>query len=380
MNHIGANPGRSGHPLALEAEKIVDAARDNLALLFNIDDPSRIAFTSNVTEALNVVFNGYLNRGDHVVTTAMEHNSVMRPLVYLQERGDITLDIARCDRKGVLDAGVLAGLVCSDTKLVVVNHASNVCGTIQDLAAVKEAIGDVPLLLDAAQTAGAYPIDVQASRIDFLAFTGHKGLMGPQGTGGLYVKKGIELKPLKRGGTGSKSEDFHQPDFMPDSLESGTQNNVGIAGLGAAVEFILKEGIDTIRSHERMLTGAFLEGIYDLRNVTIYGPLEPARQMATVSVTFDNTLPDELKGSLGCGAINLDWLDDGVSMVEAEDRLSDRYNILVRTGLHCAPLAHRTIGTFPNGAIRLSMGYFNTLDDIGAAVHAIRRISEVCYA
>jgi cysteine desulfurase family protein len=375
MDHVGANPGRSGHALAREAGQIVQSARDGLARLFNVDDASRICFTLNVTEALNAVFQGYLNHGDHVVTTAMEHNSVMRPLVCLQEMGYITLDIAPCDRKGFLDISAMASLLRKDTRLVVLNHASNVCGTLQDVAAVKAAIGDVPLLLDTAQTAGAYPIDAKALGVDILAFTGHKGLMGPQGTGGFYVREGIELRPFKRGGTGSKSEDLHQPDFMPDSMESGTQNNVGIAGLGAAVEFILGEGVEKIRRHEQELTGALLDGIFDLQNVAIYGPLDPARQTATVSITFDSTLAENSEGSLGCGAINLEWFNDSVPIGEAEGRFSSQYNILVRVGLHCAPMAHQTIGTFPDGTVRLSMGYFNTLEDIELAVQAIRRIA-----
>lgn len=375
MDHVGANPGRSGHPLAREAGEIVQSARSGLACLFNIDDASRICFTLNVTEALNAVFSGYLNPGDHVVTTAMEHNSVMRPLVHLQETGHIKLDIAPCDRKGFLDTGALAKLLRKGTRLVVLNHASNVCGTLQDVAAVKAVIGDIPLLLDAAQTAGAYPIDVKALGVDILAFTGHKGLMGPQGTGGFYVREGIELKPFKRGGTGSKSEDLHQPGFMPDSMESGTQNNVGIAGLGAAVEFILAEGVDKIRCHEQELTRVLIKGIYDLQNIAIYGPLDPDRQTATVSITLDSTLSEGSEGSLGCGAINLEWFDDSVPIGEAEDRLSVQYNILVRVGLHCAPLAHQTIGTFPEGTIRLSMGYFNTLEEIELAVQAIRHIA-----
>ena len=375
MDHVGANPGRSGHPLARKAGEIVQSARDGLARLFNIDDASRICFTLNVTEALNTVFSGYLNPGDHVVTTAMEHNSVMRPLVYLRETGHITLDIVPCDRKGFLDTGALAKVLRRDTRLVVLNHASNVCGTLQDVASIKAVTGDIPLLLDAAQTAGVYPVDVKALGVDILAFTGHKGLMGPQGTGGFYVREGIELRPLKRGGTGSKSEDLHQPDFMPDSMESGTQNNVGIAGLGAAVEFILAEGVEKIRRHEQELTRALIEGIYDLQNIAIYGPLDPDRQTATVSITLDSTLAEGSEGSLGCGAINLEWFDDSVSIGEAEDRLSGQYNILVRVGLHCAPLAHQTIGTFPEGTVRLSMGYFNTLEDIELAVKAIRRIA-----
>lgn len=375
MEDVGANPGRSGHPLAREAGEVVDGTRRSLARLFNADDPCRFCFTLNVTQALNTVFLGYLNPGDHVVTTSMEHNSVMRPLVYLQETGHISLDIAPCDRKGFLDVSALAGLLRKDTRLVVVNHASNVCGTLQDVAAVRAVIGDIPLLLDTAQTAGCYPIDVKALGIDILAFTGHKGLMGPQGTGGFYVREGIDLRPLMRGGTGSRSEDLHQPDLMPDLMESGTQNNVGIAGLGAAVEFILGEGVEKIRRHEEELTQRLYDGIYDLQNVAIYGPLDPAKQTATVSVTFESTLPEGSEGSLGCGAINLEWFADGVGVGEAEDVLGSQYNIVVRVGLHCAPMAHRTIGTFPDGTVRLSMGYFNTPEDIDAAVRAIRRIA-----
>jgi len=266
-------------------------------------------------------------------------------------------------------------LLRRDTRLMVLNHASNVCGTLQDVAAVKAVIGDVPLLLDTAQTAGCYPIDVSALGVDILAFTGHKGLMGPQGTGGFYVREGIEIRPLVRGGTGSISEDMHQPGFMPDSMESGTQNNVGIAGLGAAVDFILEEGVENIRRHEEDLTRRLLDGIYNLQSVAIYGSLDAARQTATVSMTFDSTLPEASEGSLGCGAINLEWFGDNVSVGEAEDRLGSQYNIMVRVGLHCAPMAHRTIGTFPDGTVRLSMGYFNTPEEVDTAVRAIRRVT-----
>ncbi len=375
MNEAGANPGRAGHPLALEAQHIVETAREDLAGFFNIDEPSRIAFTLNVTEALNMVIRGYVRPGDHVVTSAMEHNSVMRPLAWLEERGDITLDIAPCDIRGALDMDALARLVRKDTRLVILNHGSNVCGTIQDVAAVRKAIGGTPLLLDAAQTAGFCPIDVQGLGIDFLAFTGHKGLMGPQGTGGLYVRRGLEVDPLVRGGTGSRSEDLRQPDFMPDALESGTRNNVGIAGLGAAVRFILEEGAENIRRHEEALTQALLSGIYDLGNVTIYGPLNAARQTPVVSVTFDSTLPGDSDRSRGCGAVNLQWFDDGMTPDEADRRFAGDHNILVRVGLHCAPMAHKTIGTFPGGTVRLSMGYFNTMEEIEKAVDVIREVA-----
>jgi len=376
MRHVGANPGRSGHALAVEAQDIVESARENLARLFNIDHAERISFALNITEALNTVIHGFLSPGDHVVTTAMEHNSVMRPLTRLREKGDLRLDVAPCDYKGVLDIDRLAGLVRKDTRLVVLNHASNVCGTLQDVKAVKNAIGDVPLLLDTAQTAGVVPIDAKAWGVDFLAFTGHKGLMGPQGTGGLYVREGLTLQPLKQGGTGTRSETLSQPETMPTLLESGTQNNVGIAGLGAAVAFILEEGVEIIGQHERQLTKALLDGIYDSHKVSIYGPLDPEKQVAVVSIRFDNTLSGDSEGLVGCGSVNLEWYDDGVSLPQAGEQFSREGGVLVRTGLHCAPTAHQTLGTFPDGTIRLSMGYFNTQADIATAVQVIRQIAE----
>ena len=309
------------------------------------------------------------------MTTAMEHNSVIRPLTVLQKRGDIQLDIAPCDHKGVLDASALSRLLRKNTRLVVLNHASNVCGTLQDIQTVKKVIGDIPLLLDTAQTAGVIPIDVKALGIDFLAFTGHKGLMGPQGTGGLYVREGLTLRPLKQGGTGTRSEDLHQPDEMPVALESGTQNNIGIAGLGAAVDFILKEGLDAIRHHEMALTKVLLDGIFDLQNVSIYGPLHLEKQTAVVSIRFDNTLPDESENYRGCGSVNLDWFEDGLPPDQAGDQFNQQSGILVRTGLHCAPLAHQTLGTLPDGTIRLSMGHFNTLKEIESVVQVIRRMA-----
>jgi cysteine desulfurase family protein len=374
---VGANPGRAGHQLSIEASRIVQGTREKIAGLFNIHDPMRIAFTLNVTESLNTIFYGFLNPGDHVLTTAMEHNSVMRPLKYLEETGLITLSAAPCDNKGLLDLDAVRGLIEKNTALVVVNHASNVCGTIQDITALKSVIGDIPLLVDAAQTAGCYPIDVTSDRIDFLAFTGHKGLLGPQGTGGFYIREGLSVRPLKRGGTGSISEALKQPDFLPDVFESGTQNNVGLAGLGAAVEFILHEGLAAIREHELKLMEELLRALYDVQGLTIYGPLKAELQTATLSFTFDRILPgDDDPGFTGCGAVNLAWMEEGVSTSEAGDLLDSAYDILVRVGLHCAPMAHRTLGTYPEGTIRVSPGYFNTAEDIAYAAAAIRKIAE----
>ncbi len=376
MDAVGANPGRSGHALSVEASRIVQNTRESLARLFHIKDPARIVFTLNVTESLNMVFSGFLKPGDHVVTTSMEHNSVARPLKYLEEKGVISLSIAPCDRKGFLDLDELPKLLRRNTALMVVNHASNVCGTLQDIRAIKDTVGEIPLLVDAAQTAGCYPIDVEREGIDFLAFTGHKALLGPQGTGGLYIREGLSLLPLKRGGTGSVSEQIQQPDFLPDALESGTQNNVGIAGLGAAVDFILKEGLGKIREHDQALTAAFLRALRDVSGLTIYGPLKAEQQTSTVSLTFESILPIATENVFsGCGSINLGWLEQGIPPDEAEKLLDKEYDIFVRTGLHCAPWAHQTLGTYPGGTIRLSMGYFNTLEQMEIAAKAIREIS-----
>jgi len=376
LGQVGANPGRAGHQLATEAARIVEETRRRIAQMFHVRDFSRIIFTLNVTESLNTIINGTLNPGDHVLTSAMEHNSVMRPLKYLEKEKGVRLQVVPCDHKGFLDLDALKQSLTRQTRLMVLNHASNVCGTIQDTRAVKSIIGDIPLLLDAAQTAGCYPIDVTEEGIDFLAFTGHKGLLGPQGTGGFYMREGLFVRPLKRGGTGSVSEEMVQPDFLPDALESGTQNNVGLAGLGAAVKFLLSESVRNIRAHEKKLTTAFLDALHDVQGVTIYGPLAADRQTATVSLTFDSIMPSEDDpGFTGCGAINLAWMEEGLSSNAAGELLDAEYDILVRSGLHCAPLAHQTLGTYPEGTIRISFGYFNTLEDVAMTARAIRKIA-----
>lgn len=376
MEKVGANPGRSGHQLSIEASGIVQHTRESLATLFNITDPQRIVFTMNATESLNTVLYGFLNHGDNVIISSMEHNSVVRPLKYLEENSVITLTIAPCDNKGFLDIDALKKLINKNTALMVLNHASNVCGTIQDVRAVKSAIGGIPLLMDAAQTAGCYPIDVTADDIDFLAFTGHKGLLGPQGTGGLYIREGLSVRPLKRGGTGSISESTQQPDFLPDSLESGTQNNPGIAGLGAGVDFILNEGLNKIKNHEASLTSTLLKELHGVPGLTIYGPVNAYLQTATISMTFDSILPTGDNHTFGgCGSINLAWMEEGTPVADAGHLLDSKFDIFVRAGLHCAPLAHKTLGTFPEGTVRFSMGYFNTLQDVEYTTKIIRKIA-----
>ncbi|MEW6139755.1 MAG: aminotransferase class V-fold PLP-dependent enzyme [Thermodesulfobacteriota bacterium] len=380
MEDVGANPGRSGHELSREAETIVEGAREKLARLFGISDPHRIAFTLNATESLNTVIFGFLNPGDHVVMSQMEHNSVLRPVRYLESQGIVTADVVPCDRMGVLDVDALKRLIRKDTAVVILNHASNVCGTIQDVRAVREAIDNVPLLLDAAQTAGVLPIDVEDLGIDFLAFTGHKSLYGPQGTGGLYVRPGLTVRPLKHGGTGSVSELEVQPDFYPDALESGTRNNVGIAGLSAALDFILSTGVDTIRGHEAALLDELVRGLIDAPGLVLYGPLKPDRQVGILSVTFDEALPDGLRVSFGgCGGRSLPATFESVHPQEAGAILREHYDISVRVGIHCAPLAHKALGTFPAGTVRFSLGYFNTMEDVRVTTEAVRKIAEKIY-
>ncbi len=377
MTSVGANPGRSRRDESMEASLIVEGAREKLATLFNVPDPKRIVFTLNATESLNTVIYGILNPGDHVIITQMEHNSVIRPIRHLERSGVISVSVAPCDKMGILDVKALGSMIRKNTALIALNHASNVCGTIQDVQAVRRAASDVPLLLDAAQTAGALPIDVQAMGVDFLAFTGHKALFGPQGTGGLYVREGISIRPLKRGGTGSVSELDEQPDFFPDALESGTRNNVGIAGLGAGVDFVLRTGLENIRRREMELTDAFIEGLMDVPGIVLYGPLKPTMQVPIFSLTFDQALPDGLRVSFGgCGGRSIAATFESLHPQEAGTILEENFEISVRVGLHCAPLAHQALGTFPDGTVRFSLGYFNTLEEVDIAVAAVKKIAE----
>ena len=354
--HVGANPGRSGHRLSVEAGRIVYEAREALARLFNVRDPLRIVFGHNVTEAINLALRGLLRPGDHVVTSSMEHNAVMRPLRALERQG-VELTVVPCSPEGFLDPADVERALRPNTRLIVLNHASNVTGTLLPVAEVGRIARrhGTLLLVDAAQTAGVYPIDVGADAIDLLAFTGHKGLFGPMGTGGLYIGPRVpldEFKPLKRGGTGSRSEYEEQPDFLPDKFESGTLNAAGLAGLAAGVRFVLERGVDEIRRHEEELTRLLLNGLSSVEGVSIYGPGDPARQTATVSFNVAGMEPSEV-------ALRLD----------------EQFGVMCRPGLHCAPSAHRTAGTFPMGTVRFSLGYFNTVEEVEKAVAAVRAIA-----
>jgi cysteine desulfurase / selenocysteine lyase len=355
MRQTGASPGRSGHRLSIEAGRVVYEAREIIAQLFNLDNPLQVVFTKNATEALNLAICGVLRPGDHVITSSMEHNSVMRPLRFMEEQG-ISLTVLNCLSNGVLDPQDVEKAINPRTRLIVINHASNVVGTL--LAA--EQIGaiaqrhNVLFCLDTAQTAGAYPIDMEAMHIDLLAFTGHKSLFGPPGTGGLCIAKGVEkiLDPIMRGGTGSASESEYQPVFLPDKYESGTPNSVGLAGLNAGVDFILAQGITNIRSREEKLTRLLLEGMGKISGVTLYGCRDARERVAVVSFTID-----------------------GLSAAEVSMKLDEDYDIMCRPGLQCAPRAHQTIGTFPLGTVRLSPGYFTTDDDINITLRAVAKIA-----
>lgn len=357
LEYAGGNPGRSGHRLSIAAGRIVYGAREAVAELFHVSDPLHVIFTHNVTYALNLALRGLLKPGDPVVTTSIEHNSVMRPLRALEREG-VRLSVAGCTPDGQLDLNALRTAVTPATRLVVVTHASNVVGTLlplKEIAEVAHQAGAL-LLVDAAQTAGVIPIDQPALGIDLLAFTGHKGLHGPAGTGGLVIGDQVnisELQPLVRGGTGSRSELEEQPELLPDKYESGTPNGIGIAGLGAGVRWILERGVDTIRSHESELADTLIEGLLNIPGVIVYGTCDAAKMTAVISCTVA-----------------------GQHVSQTGLRLDDEFEMLCRVGLHCAPAAHKTIGTFPEGTVRLAPGISTTRDDIRAVISAMDQIAQ----
>jgi len=355
LREIGGSPGRSGHRLSIEAGRIILDAREALAQLFGADDPFRIVFTKNATEALNIALRGLLNAGDHVITSSMEHNSVMRPLRALEEEG-VAVSVIPCSARGELDPAAIPPAIRPNTKAVILTHASNVTGTILpigDAGRIARAHGLV-LIVDAAQTAGVLPIAVEEMGIDLMAFTGHKSLFGPPGTGGLYIREGMEtrIRPLMTGGTGSRSEFEAQPLFLPDKFEAGTPNTVGLAGLAAGVSWILARGVESIRAHEEALTGRFMRGLREIPGIDQYGPEDPARRTAIVSFNIE-----------------------GLSPSEAAQELDERFAIMSRPGLHCAPAAHRTIGTFPRGTVRFAFGAFNRSAEIDDALEAVRTLA-----
>lgn len=354
LRQVGGSPGRSDHRAAREASQIVQETREKIARLFAIPKAEQVIFTHNATEAINLALKGLLAPKDHVLISSMEHNSVVRPLRKLEEMG-VKFSIIPCSREGHLDISTFKKGLQRKTKLIVLTHASNVTGMIfpiEEIGHFAHSRG-IFFMVDAAQTAGLLPIDVQRMKIDLLACPGHKSLYGPQGTGFLYVSKEINLRSLLEGGTGTDSESDRQPKVMPFCLESGTLNTPGIAGLGAGISFIMKEGLEKIWHRESKLTKYLMEGLQKIPGLKIYGSLEPEERVPVISFNLNSVHPGQLA-----------YLLDKI------------YNIGVRAGLHCAPHAHRTLGTFPYGAVRASLGFFNNLKDAQALLKALKDISQ----
>ena len=357
MKNYCANPGRAGHKLAMKAAREIYDTRENIAKLFNVDNPMNIVFTNNATDSLNLAIKGIVNSGDHIITTSMEHNSVIRPIKAL-EKNNIETTVVECDKDGFLNIEDLKKAIKPNTKLIVTTHASNVCGTIIDIESIGKIAkeNNILYLVDASQTAGVYDIDTKKINVDMIAAPGHKCLLGPQGTGILYIREGLELSILKEGGTGSKSEDLFQPSLLPDKYESGTHNTPGIVGLNQGVKFILEKGIDNIRKHEEDLCNYMLNRLEEVPNIVIYGPKDSKKRAAVISINIGN-------------------MDSG----EITFILDSEYDIATRSGIHCAPLAHKTLGTLEQGAVRFSLGYFNTKEDIDKAIEALKQIANSNY-
>jgi len=356
LERAGGNPGRSGHLLSIEAARVMYDTREEIARLFNAADPLRVIFTGNATHAINLILKGLLKCGDHAVTTSMEHNAVMRPLRSLEKQG-LSLDVVPCAPDGSLNIKGIARAVNKRTRLVIVNHASNVVGTLLPVAEISTLAhqAGAKLLVDAAQTAGVIPIDMPVMGIDLLAFTGHKGLMGPPGIGGFIIGDGVDasrIEPLMQGGTGSQSELEEQPEYLPDKFESGTPNIAGVAGLKAGIRWLLERGIETIQAREKELTRALLDGLADIPGVRVYSTGNPEQSVAIVSFTINEKHVSDI----------------GL-------RLDEEFGILCRVGLHCAPAAHRTIGSFPQGTVRLAPGPLTTMEDIRTTISAIAGVA-----
>ncbi len=352
LRHIGANPGRGGHRPTLEAGRLLFEVRESVAQFFHVTDPERIAFTSGATEAINIALFGLVRPGDRVVTSSMEHNAVTRPLRMLQERGVQVVKVP-ADARGFLHPAAVREACSEPTRMVVLTHCSNVTGTVEPI----EEIGPwcrregILFLVDAAQSAGLFPLNVESMGIDLLAVPGHKGLMGPPGTGCLYVRPGLNPLPLMYGGTGAHSHSDLPPLQMPESLESGTLNTPGLAGLKAGLDFLLTQGT-AVRSHESALMEQLIDGLRSIDEVELYGPLDPLFHGGVLSFNLAGRDPSEI-GFL----------------------LDHQHGISVRVGLHCAPDAHRTIGTFPRGTVRVSPGYFNTPEEIDYFIASVASLA-----
>ncbi len=353
---IGASAGRGAYAEAFECARLIAQCRERLARLFNAPDPSRFIFTMNATGALNLAIKGILFAapGGHVVTSAIEHNSILRPLNALRERGLATFTRVPCASTGELDPAGIARAIRPDTRLIAILHGSNVCGVVFPIAEVAKIARErgIPLLVDAAQTAGSWPIDVQALGIDMLAFPGHKGLLGPLGTGALWVREGLALQTVSEGGTGSQSEQDVQPDFWPDRHEAGSHNALGIVGLGEGVGWLLEKGVAEVRRHKEHIVAMLRRKLEAIEGVTLYGPASAKNNAGVISIRAAGWKPNDF-------ALELDR----------------RFRINVRPGLHCAPGAHQTLGTYPEGTVRFSLGPFTTESHIEAAAAAVKKLA-----
>ena len=354
IKEVGANPGRAGHKMSVKANEMVDNTRKKLATLFNIDSAQyeRIVFTLNATGALNLAIKGLLKTGDHVITSSMEHNSVGRPLNALEQKG-VQVTRVQCGQDGNIDTVELKKAVRPNTRLIAITHASNVTGTVMPIEEIGKIAGEagIKFLVDAAQTAGVLDIDVKRMNIDLLAFPGHKSLLGPTGTGGLYIGDGIVLETLLEGGTGSQSELPGMPETLPERYEAGTLNTAGIFGLGAGIDFIVEKGIKTIRDHELNLTKKFIEGSPKIPGIKIFGSLNTESRAPVVS-----------------------FLINGRKTAEIGGILDKNYDIACRAGLHCSPDAHRTLGTLEQKLVRFSFSFFNTESEVNAALGYLEEI------
>ncbi len=353
MSSMG-NAGRGANEASLSASRLIYDARERLCRLFGAENPKQIAFTSNSTESLNIAIKGLLEPGDHVITTMLEHNSVLRPLYEMEKKG-VKLTIIKSNEMGTFDIQDMEDAITPETKMIVCTNGSNLTGNYVDVSKVGELAHrhGVLLVVDASQTAGVFPIDVQKMHIDVLCFTGHKGLLGPQGTGGLYVREGLHIRPLKCGGSGVQTYSKTHPAEMPTALEAGTLNGHGIAGLRAALEYLEKEGIDHIRAKEQAYMRRFYEGVKEIPNVKIYGDFGTWDRCAIVT-------------------LNIGEYDSS----EVSDALLTEYSISTRPGGHCAPLMHEALGTVEQGAVRFSFSHYNTEEEVDTAIEAIRELAK----
>ncbi|MDH7569722.1 MAG: aminotransferase class V-fold PLP-dependent enzyme [Armatimonadota bacterium] len=355
MREVGASAGRGAYAEARWTEARIQECREAICQLIHAPKPERLIFTLNATDALNLAIRGVVKPGDHVVTSAMDHNSVLRPLNALQERGIITYTRVECSRTGEMDPDDLRRALRPNTRLIAMVHGSNVCGSLLPVVEVGKIARErgILCLIDAAQTCGAYPIDLSVWPVDLLAFPGHKGLLGPLGTGALYIGEGVELATVREGGTGSVSEKDTQPEMLPDRYEAGSHNAAGIVALLEGVRYLLDRGVEEVRAHKERLVARFLSRVTQIEGVTVRGPQQAERNAGVVSVTVEGLTPQQVANAL-----------------------DERYRVQTRPGLHCAPWAHRALGSYPAGTTRFSLGPFTTEEEIDTAAAALAEVAQ----